>query len=257
MLGWLLGTKSKPEQHEAQPEGSVPHGTRVYAIGDIHGRLDLLLSLEDKIGAHAAEHPIERAVVVYIGDYIDRGYQSKGVIDHLLEPPRHGLERVFLKGNHEDFLLSFLENVDVGPVWLGNGGRETLMSYDIALTAGEAMEQMLETAQKELNDVLPPDHLEFLRALQVSHVEGDYLFVHAGVRPGRSLEEQEAQDLLWIRDDFLRSDARHCHIVVHGHTPSRDPELRANRIGIDTGAFATGRLTCVVLEGSTQSFLTS
>ncbi|MFQ5970881.1 MAG: metallophosphoesterase family protein [Alphaproteobacteria bacterium] len=235
----------------------MPHGTRVYAIGDIHGRLDLLLSLEDKIQAHAVENPVDRAVVVYIGDYIDRGYQSRGVIDHLLEPPRHGLERIFLKGNHEDFLLRFLENVDVGPIWLVNGGRETLMSYEIALTPAETMEQMFEAAQKELKDALPPSHLEFLRALRISHVEGDYLFVHAGVRPGRPLEEQKTEDLLWIRDDFLESDARHCHIVVHGHTPSRNPELRSNRIGIDTGAFATGCLTCVVLEGSTQSFLTN
>ena len=238
-----------------RPVVSVPADTRVYAIGDIHGRLDLLRQLEAKIVAHAAQAPVARHVLVYIGDYVDRGYESRQVIDHLIAPPPAGFDRVCLKGNHEDFMLRFLDDAHIAPMWLVNGGRETLLSYGITLPAGHDLGDQIADAQARFRDTLPPAHLAFLKGLKLSHVEGGYVFVHAGVRPGVALEDQAESDLLWIRDEFLHSRAGHDNqVVVHGHTVVAEPEVQAHRIGIDTGAFATGRLTCLVLEGSDRGF---
>jgi serine/threonine protein phosphatase 1 len=240
------------------PVASVPHGTRVYAIGDIHGRLDLLRDLHEQIRDHAREYPVARDVLVHIGDYIDRGYQSRQTLDYLLDSPLPGFETVHLLGNHERTLLEFLDDISVGPGWLRYGGRETLFSYGIDwdrdLAGGE---ECLLRIQSELRNKLPERHRRFLSGLPLTHEEGDYLFVHAGIRPGVPLHRQAAEDLLWIRDEFLASTADHGKIVVHGHSISEIPELRSNRVGIDTGAFATGRLTCLVLEGNEQSFFST
>ncbi len=258
MLQRLFGRRFAAGKAAVAPEGCVPEGNRVYAIGDIHGRLDLLMKLEGMVRRDLAGRPIDRPVLVYLGDYIDRGYESRGVIDHMLEPPPAGFERVCLKGNHEDFLLKFLADISVGPVWLANGGRETLMSYGVKLPIGLSLtEAGLEQVRADLKEQVPQAHLDFMAPLPMRHKEGDYLFVHAGIRPGVPVEAQNESDLLWIRDDFLRSAAAHGCIVVHGHTPTAEPVLRANRIGIDTGAFATGNLTCLVLEGDRQRFLTT
>lgn len=238
-----------------RPVVRVPAGTRVYAIGDVHGRLDLLRDLEAKIVAHATQNPVSRPVLVYIGDYVDRGYESRQVLDHLIAPPPAGFDRVCLKGNHEDFLLRFLDDTSIAPMWLVNGGRETLLSYGITLTAGLELGDQVSDAQARLRDEFPQAHHDFLTSLKLSHLEGDYLFVHAGVRPGVPLEQQKESDLLWIRDEFLRSDSTHNgRVVVHGHTVVAEPEVRSHRIGIDTGAFATGHLTCLVIEGSDRGF---
>jgi serine/threonine protein phosphatase 1 len=251
----MLAKLFRPAPAKA-PIASVPPGTRVYAIGDIHGRLDLLVDLQDQIRAHAAEYPAARRVLVYIGDYIDRGYQSRQTLDHLLDSPLPGFNSVHLSGNHERTLLEFLDDISVGAGWLRYGGRETLFSYGIEWDCDLAgAEACLERIRLELRQKLPERHRRFLADLPLMHEEGDYLFVHAGIRPGVPLDRQEPDDLLWIRDEFLASAADHGKVVVHGHSISEQPELRPNRVGIDTGAFATGRLTCLVLEGNQQSFL--
>jgi serine/threonine protein phosphatase 1 len=243
----------------APSAAAVPEGTRVYAIGDVHGRLDLLQDLHEQIRYHMREYPIDRSVVVHIGDYIDRGYQSRQTVDYLLGSPLPGFDMmVNLLGNHEHTLLEFLDDISVGPGWLRYGGRETLFSYGIEWDrdlAGE--EECLLRIQAELRRKLPEDHRRFFSALPLTHEEGDYLFVHAGVKPGIPIARQASDDLLWIRDEFLNSTADHGRVVVHGHSISDSPVLRPNRVGIDTGAFATGRLTCLVLQGNERAFLST
>ena len=256
MLTWLLGSKSP--RGRAVPDDwlpRVPPDTTVYAIGDVHGRLDLLENLEEQIVRDAARRATARNVVVYLGDYVDRGYDSLGVVEHLIDKPLKDFEQVYLKGNHEDFLLQFLDDQRVGPVWMANGGLETLMSYGVRLPHGQPQQERLAAAQAGLREALPARHLKFMRGLKLTHREGDYLFVHAGVRPGVAIEEQQPEDLIWIREEFLNDESFHDCIVVHGHTPMAVPQVMANRIGIDTGAFATGCLTSVALEGGAQDFL--
>ncbi|MGQ0664355.1 MAG: metallophosphoesterase family protein [Pseudomonadota bacterium] len=251
MSGTWFGSAPATIRHAA-----VPPGTRVYAVGDIHGRADLLRELVGLIREDARAHRVERPVVVYLGDYIDRGRDSRQVIEFLLGRPLPGFEAVHLLGNHERAMLDFLDDIGSGLDWLWFGGRETLMSYGIALERGRApVAELLLRVQAELNARLPPRHLAFLKSLVKWHLEGDYLFVHAGIRPGVPLERQSETDLIWIREEFLASASDYGRIVVHGHTISAEPELRANRIGIDTGAFATGRLTCLALEGEDRAFL--
>lgn len=248
MFNWFR-SKTRPKAWSAPP------GSRVYAIGDVHGRLDLLESLEELIAADAAEGVPARKVVVYLGDYVDRGMEARHVVDRLMAHPLNGFEAVHLKGNHEDFLLRFLDDVQIGAGWLRNGGNTTLYSYGIRPPDRPTDTSALERARQELLRRLPPAHLDFYRRLKHSHVEGDYFFAHAGVLPGRPLDRQAPEDLMWIRDDFLDSPDDHGKIVVHGHTITEEPDVRANRIGIDTGAYASGRLTALVLEGATRRFL--
>jgi serine/threonine protein phosphatase 1 len=230
----------------------VADGTRVYAVGDIHGRVDLLREIDRRIQGDAAAAPSARKVVVYLGDYVDRGEHSREVIDWLIDHPLPGFERVHLLGNHEDSMLRFLTDVQIGPAWLTYGGGATLHSYGVKPPASD---RDLVRAQAELRDRLPPRHLAFLRELSLSHVEGDFCFVHAGIKPGVPLEAQALEDMLWIRDEFLGSRVDFGKIVVHGHTITDAPEVKRNRIGIDTGAFASGKLTCLVLDGESWSFL--
>ncbi len=241
----------KPKRIEAR----VPDGTRVYAIGDIHGRADLLTELHDMIRADAARHSDLHKVLVYIGDYVDRGLQSKEVIDIVIDQSPPGFEVVRLKGNHEDLMLDFLEDTRNADIWLANGGKATLYSYGVHADGDMAPDERLEAARKLLLEKTPTRHLEFLNNLSPWHIEGDYLFVHAGVRPRVSLEDQEVQELYWIRDEFLSSNADHGKTVVHGHSISWEPEIKKNRIGIDTGAYASGVLTCLVLQEAERTFL--
>jgi len=236
---------------------SAPPGSRVYAIGDVHGRLDLLKRLLGLIREDAAQAKSARKALVYLGDYIDRGPDSKGVIDLLLSRPMRdaGFEEIPIMGNHEDILLQFLADVRCGPHWFAYGGMATLESYGVRPPRLMAAEEDLVRAQRELAGRIPPAHLDFLRRMKLTHEEGDYLFMHAGLRPGVALDEQIAQDLMWIRDEFLESNADFGKLVVHGHTIAETPQQRANRIGIDTGAYATGVLTALVLEGNGRRFL--
>lgn len=234
---------------------SVPEGTRVYAVGDVHGRADLLDRLHESIRQDAAAAPTERRVLVHLGDYVDRGLGSREVLDRLAGDLLPGFERVDLIGNHDAWLLAFLDDPGIGPLWLANGGLETLLSYGVPRPADGPPAERYARMSADLAAALPPEHLRVLRALVRTHREGDYLFVHAGIRPGVALADQREEDLLWIREPFLDDESDHGVIVVHGHTIAERPEVRDNRIGIDTGAFATGRLTCLVLEGGGYRFL--
>lgn len=237
----------------------VPGGCLVYAVGDIHGRLDLLEQMHELIEADAAKSQAERTVVVYVGDYVDRGPDSSGVVELLIRQPLHRrvehLESVHLIGNHEAFLLNFLEEPESTEIWFMNGGDATLRSYGVDPWQSTQSDNFAEDLRRSFAKRLPEAHLTFFRNLRLFHEEGDYLFVHAGVRPGVALEAQTAEDLIWIREDFLKSDEDFGRIVVHGHTPQRKPQSRANRIGIDTGAVYGGKLTALVLEGSERRFL--
>jgi len=243
------------------PEPRVPEGWQIYAVGDIHGRADLLRDLHQKIAGDAATAGAVRNVVVYLGDYIDRGPASREVVDILIEQPLAGFEAIHLRGNHEDFLLRFLEDSSVGRTWMFNGGRATLESYGIRgarIGLGTVVERSMEKDRRDLIEELPRPHLDYLRSLRSHYVAGDYFFVHAGIRPGIPLDAQSPHDMMWIRDEFLGSTADHGKTVVHGHSIAWDePEVRPNRIGIDTGAFASGRLTALVLAGSKHRFLST
>jgi serine/threonine protein phosphatase 1 len=215
----------------------VPPGSRVYAIGDVHGRVDLLQETLLKIDTHRNAYPIANAIEVMLGDYIDRGPSSFDVIELLSTRVRDGT--ICLKGNHETFLLDFLQDPSVFTPWQHCGGMETLVSYGL---------------DPPLNPS-PKNQEKLAAALALCFTLGDYFFVHAGVRPGMDLSYQNAEDLLWIRDDFLSYEGSFGKIVVHGHTPVSEPEIRHNRINLDTAAFASGKLTCAVLEGEQIMFL--
>ena len=231
---------------------AVPNGIRIYAVGDVHGRADLLTQLFSRIDADLAARPVSRPIEVFLGDYIDRGPASRQVIDCLVS--RSLLhETVYLKGNHEEFLTEFLRDPVVMREWQEFGGIQTLLSYGIVARPNFDPTEQTRIA-KALANVLPESHHLFLAALRSWFLCGDFLFVHAGIRPGISVEDQQDEDLLWIRDDFLSSEDDFGKIVVHGHTPVEQPEVRPNRINIDTGAYATGRLTCLIIEGDQISF---
>ncbi len=243
--------KARPEM--APEQARFPEGARLYAIGDIHGRADLLVELHQMIREDAAAYS-GRKQVLYLGDYIDRGLQSRQVVEMLLDAPLEGFESIFLKGNHEQAMLDFLDYPEATAGWLSFGGRETLVSYGISITHVPMMRDMPRIAA-ELAEILPDDHVAFLEDGLLSWRAGDYYFVHAGVRPGVPLDAQHFEDQLWIREEFIASEANHGAVVVHGHTITPEPELRPNRIGLDTGAFHSGILTCLVLEGTEQRIL--
>jgi len=246
------------------PNASVPEGVRIYAVGDIHGRLDLLERLLDLIQNDSETHRAACTHLVFLGDYIDRGSDSKGVVSRLISEPPHGFSRVCLKGNHEAMLLTFLEDPGASANWLHNGGDEALLSYGVdpgivqnALYSGRAGRAGLAEANAAFRALLPDDHLLFFRGLECCFRSGGYLFAHAGVRPGVALDCQDESDLIWIRGDFLRHPGDFGAVVVHGHTPAHAPEELHNRIGIDTLAFRSGKLTAVALEGSRRWFIST
>jgi len=239
------------------PPARAPSGSRIYAIGDIHGCADLLEIMLDRIAEDAAAAvPAGRLVVVFLGDYIDRGPDSAAVVDRLSGGPAAPLanaEWVVLKGNHEEAMLAFADGTTSGRGWLANGGLATVRAYAGPLPpdAGDDPELLRE----RLNRSLPARHRDFLAGLKLVHVEGDYLFVHAGLRPGVALADQRPADLMGIREEFIHATQSFGRIVVHGHTVVKQPENRANRIAIDTGAYRSGVLTSVVVEGGERRFL--
>ena len=233
----------------------VPAGVRVYAIGDIHGRLDLLLRLHDLIRRDADISGAARRVAVYLGDYVDRGPDSYGVVDLLATQPLDGFECVHLKGNHEELMLRFMADGSMARAWLGNGGGATLKSYGVSTLGILLGDSGFQRMRAKLDRTIPNTHRAFYSELNLRHIEGDYLFVHAGIRPGVPLADQEVEDLLWIRQEFLNAEDDFGKIVVHGYSITARPEVKANRIGIDTGAFRSDCLTCLVLDGATRRFL--
>ena len=229
--------------------------TRIYVIGDIHGRLDLLDRMVDHISRDLDANPCSDCMTVTLGDYIDRGPDSRGVLDRLVRNP-FPTDFIALKGNHEALLEMFLDDPAVAEHWRRLGGLETLHSYGVPVS-NLMMGANYERAARQLQAAVPDEHFRFLASLKTSIIAARYFLCHAGVRPGIPLERQSVEDLLWIRDEFLNSTVDFGRIVVHGHTPSERPEVLPNRINIDTGAFATGRLTCVVLERAEPRFLTA
>ncbi len=226
----------------------VPAGSVVYAVGDVHGRLDLLEALLAGVVEDAARRASRRRVLVTLGDYVSRGGDSRGVVELLRRWRAPGFEVVTLKGNHEDLLLRYHDGDHAaGRHWFDYDGLVALAQYGVRPGPGRAS---LEALRLCFQEALPAEHLAFFRGLPVSHGEGDYHFVHAGVCPGVALPAQSGHDQMWIRGPFLQSARDHGAVVVHGHSVVREAEVRANRIGIDTGAYRTGVLTCLVLEGS-------
>jgi len=240
----------------------IASGHRVVAVGDIHGRRDLLVQLLDKIEGHDMYHSGKgerENTLVFLGDYVDRGPDSRGVVDELLALGARrfaGWRTVFLRGNHEQSLLDFLDDPWVFYKWRNFGGAETLLSYGVRPPQFED-DQAVIAARDAFADKLPPEHLAFFQSLQYMHEDGDFVFVHAGIRPGIPLSRQRPEDLLWIRDDFLKSELLMDKIIVHGHTPGAMPVQKPNRLCLDTGAHATGCLTAVLLEEEHGVFLST
>lgn len=228
---------------------------RLYVIADIHGRVDLLLRLLKRIGKDALQHASKQNVLITLGDYIDRGPDSKGVIDTLIHHAPRGFRKEHLCGNHEDLLLNFLRKPQTGLCWLINGGWNTLLSYGFSVKELPESIDDLPNTRDLLLKRMPRWHRTFIRSLKLHYHYGDYFFVHAGVRPGIPLSKQRKADLLWIRDEFLNSKKTFGKIVVHGHTIVKAPEIHANRIALDTGAFYTDDLRCLVLSEEEPQFL--
>jgi serine/threonine protein phosphatase 1 len=235
-----------------EPTHAVPEGTRYYAIGDIHGRLDLFEAMIEAVERDDRASAAARTTVVLLGDLVDRGPDSAGVVERAL---RWQAERrvVLLAGNHEEMFLDSFEDTGVLRHFLRHGGRQTVLSYGIP-------RERYETAtytelQGLLRAAVPPAHLAFLASAR-DHLEaGDYLFVHAGITPEVPLEQQERHHLRWIREPFLEYAEPHPHMVVHGHTITDGIDARTNRLGIDTGAYRSGTLTALVLEGTTRRLM--
>ncbi|MFN3521263.1 MAG: metallophosphoesterase family protein [Phenylobacterium sp.] len=234
-------------------------GRLVYAVGDVHGRFDLLQPLLRDIAADALKSaPPERPMLVFLGDYVDRGPDSARVIDLVLEMEASGaFETRTLKGNHEEALLEFLADPGFGPVWFEHGGGATLAAYGVSPPATRTDTAAWSATRDAFAAVLPPRHLRFCQTLELMVTVGDYAFVHAGVRPGVPLERQSEKDLLWIRGEFLEARPNFDKVIVHGHTPMQSPQLLPHRLGLDTGAYATGVLTAVRIDDEGPRILQS
>ncbi|BBU63229.1 metallophosphoesterase [Methylosinus sp. C49] len=245
----------KPRSEQKRPEPRIPDGIKLYVIGDVHGRDDLPDTLCRSIEKDLAGTPLERTSIVFLGDYIDRGPRSAEVVERIVSGATPA-PVMALRGNHEAILLQFLEDENVLDSWRRYGAMEALLSYGVDLK--EVLRgRDFDVARIELRDKLPPAHLRFCEDTKLSWSLGDYFFCHAGCRPNVPLARQQEGDLLWIREEFLGFSGPWDKVIVHGHTPAPAPEELPHRINLDTGAYATGRLTCLVLEGATRCFLST
>ena len=234
-------------------DAAGPEGMRLYAIGDVHGRLDCLTKMHDMIA-----HEIERDRpadwrIIHLGDYVDRGPQSRQVLDFLSRACARDPRMLALMGNHDEGFLDFLANPANDRLFTGFGGFDTAASYGVLLDVGSEQARM--ESHRELLAAMPDAHLPFLRGLPRSVSFGDFFFCHAGVRPGVALDAQNPRDLIWIRAEFLHHPALFEKVVVHGHTPVPAPQAMPNRVNVDTMAFDTGRLTALVVDGREKRFL--
>lgn len=238
----------------ASPDQFLEDGKLIYAIGDIHGRADLLDKLLDQIDADASKYSGE-IHIVFLGDYIDRGLQSRQVIDTLLSDRLEAYTTHFLKGNHEDALLTFLSDPGFGPKWASYGGRETLVSYGVRPPRSLSRNEEWNDAHDQFLKAISNRHQTFFRTMPTSVQIGGFGFAHAGLKPGKKFAEQDDNDLMWIRDEFLKANGAFDVMVVHGHTPVEVPHHDHRRINVDTGAYFTGRLTAVRLTSESVSFI--
>jgi len=253
MISTLFRRKPKASAPAAP---RTPDGTVVWAIGDMHGRLDLLKPLVEAIMADAAGSAAGRKVVIFLGDYVDRGSDSRGVIRYLVDVPQGcGIEWRFLKGNHEEAMLDFLEDPSAGARWCEYGGDATLRSYGLRPPNLTHKVEAWARVSADLDHKLSPPERTFLEGLELSLSIGDYFFAHAGARPGAPLDRQSAHDLMWVRNSFLDSPVAFEKVVVHGHTPTRKVHIDHRRIGVDTKAYASGVLSAVRLEGSDRAVM--
>lgn len=248
-------TKSVHLQPRSAQEKNI-----IYAIGDIHGRHDLLLRLIDLIRTDIDQYiqengGLKKITLIFLGDYIDRGLNSKNVIETLINLDVFGAKRIFLKGNHEAVLLDFLENPDFGLKWAKYGGRETLASYGIDLPLNLESYDRWDDMRNDFLNVIPPYHLLFLRNLQTYQIQEQYMFVHAGIDPDQDAESQTEEEYLWVRDKFLKNKKKLPYVIVHGHTPESRPVWDGRRIGIDTGAYISNTLTAAKLTRGSVEFL--
>ena len=237
-------------------QSRTPEGMRLYAIGDVHGCDVLLADAHEKIAADLIDRPVADYRIVHIGDYADRGPDSAAVVARLARMSTTDRHVVCLKGNHDAMFADFLADpAKQGPIWLANGGEATLASYGV--DTGRSLWGAINYGDVSLRlaAVLPAAQRTFIETLPLTARFGDYLFVHAGIRPGVPLDEQDPRDLMWIREDFLWDGSDHGVVVIHGHTPANPPEVMPNRINVDTGAVYGGPLTCLALEGTEYRFL--
>jgi serine/threonine protein phosphatase 1 len=240
--------------HSASKAPRGPRGQRAYVVGDVHGRLDLLDQLLDDIHRDIARRPQAKVLLVFLGDLIDRGPHSAQVVERLRAYRHPGVRPIFLLGNHEEVMLRILGGeAEHVAGWLRFGGAQCLESYGADPRVIAAAPD--EVAVATIRAAIPATHVEFLKSFVDTCRFGDYLFVHAGIRPGVALDRQRQSDLRWIREPFLVDEADHGFIVVHGHTISPAVDERANRIGIDTGAYRSGTLTALAIEGAGRWFL--
>lgn len=253
----MISTLFRKKPRAGAPETPrVPEGTVVWAVGDIHGRLDLLQPLVEGILADAEASAASRKVVIFLGDYVDRGADSRGVIRCLADlPTDRGIEWRFLKGNHEETMARFLSDPSVGAQWCEYGGDATLRSYGLRPPDMKHRAEVWRHLSSDLDHKLDPNERAFLTSLEMRVTVGDYFFAHAGARPGEPLESQADEDLLWIRGTFLRSETEFEKVIVHGHTPTAEVHADRRRIGIDTRAYESGVLTALRLRAGERRIL--
>lgn len=232
---------------EERPIYAMPDGMRAYVVGDIHGRAKLLQKMLAAIAFDARERPTDQVFEIFLGDYIDRGMQSREVIELLLAPPPKNHKRICLLGNHEEALLKFLQDPNILRGWANFGGYATLASYGIAIPSSMSPANLVAVRDALLRS-LPPTHLNFIQGLRLFYTLGDYLFVHAGINPGTSLGEQKQEHMLWIRDAFLNHKGFFEQYVVHGHSPVTEPDIRDNRANLDVSDAPVDSLCCLMLE---------
>ncbi len=236
-------------------DARAPEGMRLYAIGDVHGRADLLKKMHSMIDAELAADPPADWRIIHVGDYVDRGPDSRGVIDFLIERRNNEPRIVALAGNHDVSLLDFLDGPENWRQFASFGGQFTARSYGVEIAFSDDDE--IRAGRQALRRAVPAAHRHFLRSLDLAVVFGDFYFCHAGVRPGVALDAQDPYDLIWIRSEFLDYPGLFDKVIVHGHTPVGEVEIMPNRVDIDTRAFETGRLSAIAIEGAKKRTLTA
>lgn len=252
----MTGRRETVPNLDAERVWRAPAGHLIYAIGDIHGRADLLGQLLDRIADDAAGMtPARYRTLIFLGDYVDRGPGSADVVETLLFGLPAGFDARFIKGNHEAMMLDFLRGRAKPMPWLQNGGDATLASYGVDISRADTSDEWAERTRDSFAQLLPRGHLVFFDNLELMIEIGDYLFVHAGIRPGRPLDQQDPHDLIWIREEFGSYREDFGRLVIHGHTSGSEPIVRPNRICIDTQAWFSGRLTALRVYGDSRSFI--